>query len=160
MTQSYYATPSPAADDLLSEWRWLIGAGLTLWRVTLAGDVLLSDPANGAVHMLDVAAGTIERVAADTAEFDRRVVDPAFAERIFRTAMLAAAALAGVRPATGKCLSHRIPLVLGGSNEPANLEACDVSVHFSLAGQIHHRVRELPPGAKIGRVAIRDRDSG
>lgn len=158
MPRDAYASLQATTDDLLSEWRWLIGDAFMLWRVTLAGDALLRDSSNGSIHLLNIAIGAVERIAANTPEFDRRVADPDFAERILRTQMLAVAARVGLHPAAGECLSHRIPLVLGGADEPANLDACDISVHLSLAGQIHRQVHTLPPGTKINDVSIRDRD--
>jgi hypothetical protein len=56
--------------------------------------------------------------------------------------------------AAGQCYSYKIPPLLGGSFESANVEAMSAMVHFSIMGQIHEQTRHLPPGTKIGRVKI------
>ena len=55
----------------------------------------------------------------------------------------------GMRPGPNECLSFRRLPVLGGQLDPDNLEKCSIPVHFSIAGQIHRQIKNLPPGTPI-----------
>jgi hypothetical protein len=58
--------------------------------------------------------------------------------------------------APGQWYSYKIPPVLGGSFESANVEAVRAMVHFCIMGQLHEQTRHLSiyPGTKIGHVKI------
>jgi hypothetical protein len=55
---------------------------------------------------------------------------------------------------SGQVFDLRKPLVLGGEFTLDNIQPLDASVHFSLLGQIHRQVRELPEGTSISGVNI------
>ena len=114
--------------------------------------------ADGSIHLLDVPPAEVVRLAGNEAEFERRVAEAEFAERVFQSTLVAQAAARGIRPVHSQCLSHVTPLVLGGEDSVANLEACDVSVHRHTAGQVHERARGLPMGTRVGSVSINDID--
>ena len=57
----------------------------------------------------------------------------------------------GKRLAPGQCYSYKIPPVLEGEIAPANFEPTDLSVHFSVLGQIHRQIKDTPP-ARRSRV--------
>ena len=128
--------------------------------MTKAGDALLRDPADGSIHFLDVTSGTIERIAAGDTAFETAVASPENAERWLALEIVDGQAALGMRPGRNECLSFNRPPVLGGQVEPANFETCDVSVHLSLAGQIHQQVKDLPPGTKIGKMKIEEPAGG
>lgn len=58
----------------------------------------------------------------------------------------------GRAPGVGECVGFKVPLFLGGSGSPDNLELVDLEVYWSLVGQLRIQTRAMPPGAKIGRV--------
>jgi hypothetical protein len=152
--REYLATTTGSSDDVLGEWRWLIGSELELWHVTKAGDALLHNPDDGSIHFLDVIGGKVQRIAANEAAFEAAVAEPENAERWLMLEIVDGQAALGMRPATDECLSFKHPPVLGGQLDPDNFETCSVLVHFSIAGQIHRQVKDLPPGTKIGEVRI------
>jgi hypothetical protein len=51
-------------------------------------------------------------------------------------------------------IGYKIPPTVGGTFDPDNLEATDVSVHFSILGQIAKNIRNLPDGAPLGKISI------
>lgn len=61
----------------------------------------------------------------------------------------------GAMPAVDACVCHKIPLVLGGSDDVSNLEISPLVVWVSLSGQIHEQVKDLPPGTPISGVSLR-----
>lgn len=54
----------------------------------------------------------------------------------------------------GQVYGFEIPPVLGGSFDAENLVPSDLVVHFSLAGQIHRQVKDLPPGTPISQIKL------
>ena len=153
----YLASTAVDSDELLSEWRWLTGPDLQLWHVTKAGDAFLRDQSNGAIYFLDIMNGNVERIAPSESSFEEAVTVPENAERWLMPAIVDGQAVLGMKPGTNQCLSFKHPPVLGGQLDPDNFETCDVLVHFSIAGQIHRQVKDLPAGTKIENIKIEDR---
>jgi hypothetical protein len=54
-----------------------------------------------------------------------------------------------------ECVGYRIPLFLGGTDEPSNLERMDMAVYWSLVGQLFHQASATDPGTPI--VGVRHR---
>jgi hypothetical protein len=151
----YLAETDAPSDELLEDWRWLVGAELQLWGVTKLGDAFLRDSADGSIHFLDVIAGKVEQIAEDQSAFETAVARNENADRWLMPEIVDGQAILGMTPGPNECLSFKHPPVLGGQLDPDNFEPCHVVVHFSIAGQIHQQVKNLPPGTKIGRIKIR-----
>ena len=141
---------------MLADWRWLTGANLQLWQVTKAGDALLRDPADGSIHFLDTVGGKVERIARDESEFESLLATDANADLWLMPDVVDGQAALGMRPGADECLSFKHPPVLGGQFDPDNFETCSVLVHFSIMGQIHRQVKDLPEGTKIGKFTIEE----
>jgi hypothetical protein len=150
----YIAETTVSSNEVLDDWRWLIGPDLELWCVTKAGDALLRSANDGSIHFLDVVAGKVERLADDEAAFEDAVASPTNADRWLVREVVEGQAALGMQPGTDECLSFKHPPALGGQLDPDNLETCNVPVHFSIAGQIHRQIKDLPPGTKIGKIKI------
>ena len=150
----YIADTTISSDAVLADWRWLVGTELHLWHVTKAGDALLRNAADGSIHFLDVMSGRVERVADNEAAFEGAVASAENAGRWFMPEVVDGQAALGMQPGADECLSFKHPPVLGGQIDPDNFETCSVLVHFSIAGQIHRQVKDLPPGTKIGKIEI------
>ncbi len=151
---AYLASTSVDGDEVLGDWRWLTGPNLQLWHVTKFGDALLRNSDDGAIHFLDVIGGKIERIADSESAFEAAVAIPENADRWLMQEIVDGQAVLGMRPGTNECLSFKHPPVLGGQLIPDNFETCDVLVHFSIAGQIHQQVKDLPAGTKIQDIKI------
>ncbi len=52
------------------------------------------------------------------------------------------------------CVTHEVPLFLGGKDELDNLELADIEVTWSLLGQLRAEAMHLPVGAPVGNVSI------
>jgi hypothetical protein len=152
--RSYLTETSVAGDDVLDDWRWLVGPELQLWRVTKAGGALLRKPSDGSVYFLDALSGTVERIASNQATFEAAVASPVNAQRWLMPQLVDRRAAAGVRPGENQCLSSKRPPFLTGQLDPDSFETCSVLVHFSMTGQIHQQLKDLPPGTKIGVVEV------
>lgn len=152
--RDYIATTTACGDDVLADWRWLTGPKLKLWHVTRAGDALLRSTADNSIHFLDVVAGKVERIAENEEDFETAVAIQENADRWLMPEVVNGQEALGMLPGADECLSFKIPPILGGTLDPDNFETCCVLVHFSIAGQIHQQIKDLPPGTKIENLNI------
>jgi hypothetical protein len=61
----------------------------------------------------------------------------------------------GITRASHECFGFKKPPVLGGEYDPSNFEPTDISVHFSVLGQLHEQVKDLPEGTPISNINIK-----
>jgi len=150
----YIADENANSDDVLRDWHWLTGPELKLWLVTKAGDAFLRHSGDNSIHFLDVVSAELNRVASDEDEFKSVISISENATKWLMPDVVDSQAMLGMVPAANECLSFKIPPILGGQLEPDNFETCDITVHFSIAGQLHKQVKDLPPGTKITDIKI------
>jgi hypothetical protein len=143
----------PGADDLLSDWRWLVGDSMRLLLVSAIGDMFLADAA-GQVFWLDTGTGQLQQIAKSVNEFERLRQQREQADQWFIPQLVGDLIASGVRLSLGQCYGYKKPPILGGQIEPANFEPTDLSVHFSVLGQIHRKVKDLPSGTNITGIKI------
>jgi hypothetical protein len=141
-------------EDLLSDWKWLIGAKLPI-LLTASGDAFVQDAQDGSVHVLDVGAGELHKVAKSTEEFQSLLSNKKFVADYLAVDMIVDLKKSGRTLKKGQIYSFKKPPVLGGEYKLENLEPTDIEVHFSLSGQIHEKVSKLKPGTPIKGVAIK-----
>jgi len=139
--------------DLLSEWRWLLDTSYQIVLVSSLGDLFLADAA-GRIHWLDAGAARLTEVAASLDEFQQLRQQPVHATEWFATQMVGDLLQSGLRLARGQCFSYKVPPMLGGAWEAANFEPTDLSVHFSILGQVCRQVRDLPEGTPVSSVKV------
>src|SRR5262245_44785704 len=90
---------------LLAPWKWLMPPEFNVWLVNRVGDLFLFLP-DKSIHMLDVGAGTITRVADSEEHFCRMLdEDPSLAEKWFRVSLVDSMTKAGIRLGPGQCYS-------------------------------------------------------
>jgi hypothetical protein len=140
-------------DDLLSEWRWLIGEATNLFLVSSCGDMFLSDQ-NGHVLWLDSGTGQLQQIANSLAQFDSLRQHQQNADQWFMPQLVGDLMVTGVKLGPGECYSYKKPPILGGQIAPSNFEPTDLLVHFSTLGQIHKQVKDLPAGTKISKINL------
>lgn len=134
----------------LSSWEWLgedLGA-LTPRFATAFGDLFL-EGADGGYWFLDGVEGSLSRFWDSGVELQAALNTPGGQDQFLMVGLAQAASHAGLAPSTGQVLAFRIPPVLGGELAADNLEVDDLVVAVSISGQIHHQVRDLPPGASV-----------
>ena len=140
-------------DTLLSDWRWLVSPDFTPVLMTSLGDLFLRDR-SGCIYFLDLMSGDFKQVAKSQVEFDRLCEDRAQRRSWFMGFLLMELRKLRGELTSGQCYSCKIPVSLGGQLEAENFERTDLSVHYSILGQLHQQVRRLPPGTKIDRIQI------
>jgi hypothetical protein len=140
-------------DALLEEWRWLVPKELRPFSMNMFGDWFFEDAA-GRVHFLDTVGGVLQEIAPTRSAFLVARESAENADQWYMTELALLCFQSGLKPGGRECLSFKIPPVLGGRPEVENLEVCDVYVHQSITAQIHRQVKDLPEGARIGRILV------
>ncbi len=140
-------------DDLFSDWRWLIGDTVRPILIAALGDAFFHDN-DGSVWWLDVAGGRFSKVAESEDVFKHAMV--ANVNDWFLPQLVGELLDSGATLCPNQCYSFKKPPILGGKYVAENLEPVDLSVHFSLLGQIHFRVKDLPVGTPINSITIKD----
>ena len=140
-------------DELFSDWRWLIGDAVRPILITALGDAFFQG-ADGSVWWLDVAGGRFSKAAESVAAFEHAMV--ANVNDWFVPQLVGELLAFGETLCPNQCYSFKKPPILGGKYVAENLEPVDLSVHFSILGQIHYRVKDLPVGTPINSITIKD----
>lgn len=141
------------AEALLEEWLWLIPDDADPMLPTACGDMFLR-LSDGSIALLDTYAGTCTPLAADYEKWKSMLNNPAQLDQWFRGDLLVELLEAGLQREPGWCFSPLVPQIIGGSWEPSNFHPCDLLVHFSMLGQIHNQVKDLPPGTRISGFKV------
>jgi len=141
---------------LLSDWEWLIGAGRLPILITSLGHAFVQDVGDGTVHRLDTAFGELEQVAASPDELTGLLGDREFVIERLDAQLYGDLRAAGLELEPGQVFSFRTPPALGGEVAVENFEATDLEVHFSIMGQIHRQIADLPEGTPIPQIRIDD----
>lgn len=140
-------------ETLLSSWTWAMPTPMMPVLITAMGDVFGQD-STGALYFLDTCEGTVDKVADSGVEFQAMLSDSGFVTAHFHPQIVGSLISGGLKLQQGECYSYKHPLVLGGQDEPDNIEASDASVHVGMLGQIHEQVKDLPPGTPISDIQI------
>ncbi|MBN9524093.1 DUF1851 domain-containing protein [bacterium] len=132
----------------LASWSWLLPETVTLWLVNRFADlfVVLAD---GSVHMLDVGAGTFNRVAASRDEFCTRIDDTETAAEWLMIPLVDRLVEAGVRLGPGQCYGFKTPPILGGDYAIENVGPLPVADYLGACGAIHAQLKDLPDGSQV-----------
>lgn len=152
-----------ARGTLLEDWQWLLGSRRWLIGrrrrlpilVCALGDAFVQDVDDGSVHLLDTGAGVLERVADSAEAFRGLLRQPDFVASNFRSSAAAELRDGGRVLAPGQVWGFIHPPALGGTYRVDNYEPTDMVVHFSIQGQIHQQIKDLPPGTSISSIKLR-----
>ena len=139
---------------LLVEWRWLLPPEFSVWLFTRAGDLLITLP-DGSIHLLDVGAGELRRVAASSDDACVKIDDPKVADDWLMIPVINQLVASGCRLGSGQCYSYRVLPVLGGNYTPEGRVLLPIREHFGAWGSLHRQIATLPDEAKI-KIEITD----
>lgn len=137
-------------EDLLSE--WMIPEPFILWLVNWFGDLFMVY-GDGSVNMLDVGSGTFARLADSQDQFAQLLDTGENADIWLMIGLVDACVAAGIRLSPSQCYGYKIPPILGGAYDIANVEPTALSVHYSFLADIYAQTKDLPDGSKI-RVVV------
>lgn len=141
--------------ELLSDWLPVFPPRFTVWLVNKVGDIIAVFE-DGSVHFLDLGAGSLTRIADNQNDFAARLKQGDNASIWLATSLVDSCVAAGMALGEDECYSYRIPPFLGGEYAVENLEPTDLSVHYSVLGQIWQQIKDLPDGTRLGNFSISD----
>jgi hypothetical protein len=140
-------------DQLLADWRWLVPKELRPFLMTLFGDWFFEDRA-GRVVFLDTVEGKLKEIAPSREAFLRLCMEAEKRAAWLMEDLVLLCRERGMNPGRGQCLGFKLPPVLSGPLEANNVEVSDLVVYESITAQIHHGVKDMPPGTKISHFTV------
>jgi hypothetical protein len=134
--------------DICSEWNWLISGQKNVLFVTVFGDIFFVG-LDDEINWLDTGVGKLTRVAESVTHFEELLKDNDFFSDWFMTNIYLDIQKRNILLKDNEVYSYiKMPL-LGGDYTADNIEPTDISVHFSITGQICKKTKNLPDGTKI-----------
>jgi len=137
------------AKNILVDWHWLIGKDSQPILITSLGDAFIQNAKTFEVNFLSTALGVLEPIASNSDELTVRLNDREFVTSYLGVQLVGSLRASGKNLSKGNIYSFIHPIVLGGEVEAENIEMTDIEVHFSILGQIHNQVNNLPEGTPI-----------
>jgi len=142
------------SEDLLEDWRWLVGSSAQPILISSVGDAFIQDE-TGKVFWLETGAGVVTEVAPSYEAFKAELNDKEKVSEWFLVPILADLKSLNILLGRGQCYSYKKLPVLGGQYEASNFEPADLSVHFAVSGQICSQLIDMPEGAQV-KVLFKD----
>jgi hypothetical protein len=140
-------------DDICSDWQWLLNNEYSPIMVSLSGDMFLTDK-NSAIFWLDTGKGQLKRVADSLALFKSLLEDLDNIDEWLMASTVLDLIEAGISLKENQVYSYKTMPILNGDYSIENFDTTDISVHFSITGQICGQVINLPEGTRINKVVI------
>src|SRR5215475_9768395 len=139
------------SEDLLKDWRWLIGGSAQPILISSVGDAFIQDE-TGKIFWLETGAGVITEIAPSYEEFEAELNDKEKVSEWFLAPIVADLKALNILLERGQCYSYKNLPIFGGQYEASNFEPTDLSVHFAVSGQICFQVNDLPAGTQVNVI--------
>ena len=146
--QKWFEVEHLDVERLLLDWRWLCPNPMTLVARNAFADLFLCN-GSGEIYLLDVAIGTLTKIADSEVEFRQLAATSEKQEQWFAESDEKAAIAQGLTPNADQCIGFSIPLVFAESGNPGNAYVTDLYEHVSFLGDLHRQIADLPAGSKV-----------
>jgi len=134
--------------QLLEFWGWLLPDKFTVWTMNRIGDLFIITN-DGAVHMLDVGAGSLKEIAQNKDELCNKMNEPQFAADKLMMPLVNSLVASGLVLSKGECYSYKFLPIFGGAYEIDNFVIKTVAYHFAAFGPMHEKIKDQPDGSRI-----------
>jgi hypothetical protein len=134
--------------DALSSWSWLVPPKFTIWLVNRIADIFIVLP-DGTVHMLDVGAGSLTKVAESRDEFSERIDEGENANDWLAIPLVDKLVAAGMSLQPGQCYAFKKLPILGGDYMVENFALLAIADWLGACGSIHEQLRDVPDGTQV-----------
>jgi hypothetical protein len=111
-------------------------------------DLFLRDEL-GHIYCLDVAVGTLTKVADSDAEFIELAKTQEKREKWFAGSDEHAFAARGLKPNANQCIGFSVPLVFAVSGSPNSPYVADIYDHVGFLGDLHKQIPTFPEGTQV-----------
>jgi hypothetical protein len=141
------------ADDLeierlLSDWRWLCPAKMSLLAKNLFGELFLTDE-TGVVLWLNTTVGKLSKVANSGAEFLELANTSRKRQEWFVEQEVVVYADRGLVPSSSQCIGFGVPAVFAEGGTPETAYVADIYEYVSFLGDLHQQLLASPDGSKV-----------
>jgi len=140
-------------DDICSDWQWLLNHQYSPIMVSCSGDIFL-EGGSGAMSWLDTGTGRLTERAESTEKFFSALEDIDNIDKWLLASTVLDLIESGLVLKENQVYSYKLMPILNGGYSVTNFDATDISVHFSMTGQICRQVINLPEGTRINKVVI------
>jgi hypothetical protein len=132
----------------LGGWSWLLPPRFTVWLVNRFCDLFIVPP-DGSVHMLDVGAGSLTRLAESRDDFRRKIDEGDNANDWLMIPLVNKLVSAGMRLQAGQCYGFKTPPVLGGEYTVENCAVLPIGDYLGAYASIHEQLRDVSDGSQV-----------
>ena len=146
--------PPGIYGEALESWAWLDVADKVPVLASLFGDVFLQD--RDGYWFLDSLEGSLTKIARTRDELQAILDTERGQDQYLLGGLALAADRRGIHLQPNEVYDFAVAPVLGGKAEVENVVAMDFVVSLHIAGQLHHQVRDLPPGTRITGVKFNE----
>lgn len=140
-------------DDICSDWQWLLNGQYKPIIISCSGDMFLTHK-DGSINWLDTGTGQLQKIAENKDQFNSELEDLDNIDKWFLASIILDLIQGNMILKEDQVYSYKRMPVLGGDYSLENFEITDISVHFSMTGQICRQVRDLPDGTKIDKIVF------
>ena len=127
---------------------WLLPREVAVWIVNRFGDLFLTLD-DRSIHMLDVGAGSLTRLADDREQFATLIDQGNNANDWLMVPLVDKLVAAGLTLRPGECYSYVQLPILGGDYTVENTRVVPLVQHYKAFGPIHEKLKDLPDGTRI-----------
>jgi hypothetical protein len=153
----YFINPSQdKLKKVLESWQWIGLDGCEVLSVTAFGDIFFQSEEG--IKFLDTLEGNLKIIASDEDEYQSMLDTDEGKDNFLLSGFVDRAVSEGMILESNQCYDFVIPPILGGPIEFENIQCQDFVVAINIAGQIHKKIKDLPPGTKIDKIIINGDD--
>ena len=134
--------------NVLRDWAWLLPERLKVWIMNRFGDLFLVFE-DGSIQMLDVGAGTLERLADNREDFCKKIDDENNANDWLMIPLIDQLVAAGLTLKEGQCYGYCISPILGGGYTVENSFVLSIIGHYGVNASIHQQLKDVPDGTQV-----------
>ena len=137
-----------SVEKIVEEWKWLIGDNLTIILISCIGDLFLIDT-DEKIYWLNTGEGKVEFIAKNRTEFNDKLNEKTLVNELFMCDLVERIFESGILLAQNQLLSYKKLPIIGGEYIVENFYKLTIEEHFSITGEIHRQLSNLPNGTKV-----------
>jgi hypothetical protein len=141
-------------SELLAPWASLVPERFTLFVVNRFGDAFMIFE-DRSIHMLDVGAYTVTKVAEDREDFADKMDQDDNANNWLMISLVDSCVAAGLEPSGAQCYGFKIPPILGGEYSVQNVALISLAQHYAFHADIYRQTKDLRHGSRVNLVIKR-----
>jgi len=141
-------------NKVLSEWHWLTGHDKKIVALTKSGDMLLNGD-NDDFYFLDLGNGDLSVIEGKYQDFLSSELPSEIIDEILFTSVVDELVSSGLILKPNQVYSYTTLPILGGKYDSQNMYPLDLYEHYTLTGEIHFKLKDLPDGTNV-KIVVTD----